>query len=123
MDQANENTTVICQIESQEGLDDLDGIASTPGVDVLWVGHGDLSKSLGIPGKFHDPGFIDALKHVVETARSHGLAAGIQPGSLDQAQEWMEIGLNVISYGGDMRVYLKALTEGVAGVRRLAAGG
>jgi hypothetical protein len=35
----------------------------------------------------------------------------------------MEIGFNVISYGGDMRLYLKALTEAVAGVRRLAEGG
>jgi len=121
MDQANQNTTVICQIESQGGLDDLDGIASTPGVDVLWVGHGDLSKSLSIPGQFHHPRFLDALKLVVGTARSHGLAAGIQPGSLAQAQEWMEIGFNVISYGGDLRVYLKALTEAVSAVRKLAA--
>jgi 2-keto-3-deoxy-L-rhamnonate aldolase RhmA len=123
MDYSNANTTIICQIESQKGLEDLGGIAATPGVDVLWVGHGDLAKSLGIPAQFHHPRFLDALKLVVDTAGRHGLAAGIQPGSLAQAQEWMEIGFNVISYGGDMRLYLKALTEAVAGVRRLAEGG
>lgn len=123
MDYSNENTTIICQIESQEGLDELEGIAATPGIDVLWVGHGDLTKSLGIPAQFQHSKFLDALKLVVDTVGRHGLAAGIQPGSLAQAQEWMEIGFNVISYGGDMRVYLKALTEAVAGVRRLAEGG
>jgi 2-keto-3-deoxy-L-rhamnonate aldolase RhmA len=123
MDHSNENTTIICQIESQEGLDELEGIATTPGVDVLWVGHGDLAKSLGVPAQFQHPKILDVLKLVVDTARRHGLAAGIQPGSLAQAQEWLEIGFNVISYGGDMRVYLNALAGAVAGVRRLAAGG
>jgi 2-dehydro-3-deoxyglucarate aldolase/4-hydroxy-2-oxoheptanedioate aldolase len=120
MDYSNENTTIICQIESQEGLSELEAIATTPGIDVLWVGQGDLAKSLGIPAQFQHPQFRDALKLVVDTTRRHGLAAGIQPGSLAQAQEWIEIGFNVISYGGDMRVYLKALTEGVAEVRRIA---
>ena len=57
-------------------------------------------------------GFLGRVTFVITKARR-----------LDQAQEWMEIGFNVISYGGDMRVHLKALTEGVAGVRKLAAGG
>jgi len=122
MDYSNENTTIICQIESQEGLDDLEGIATTPGVDVLWVGHFDLSKSLGIPGEFHHPQFLDALKRVVGAAREHGLHAGIQPGSLDQAQEWIDVGFDVMSYGGDMRVYLRAMSEGVAALRKLTEG-
>src|SRR5262249_11179546 len=45
---ANRNTTVICQIESTTGLANLDAIAATPGVGILWVGHNDLSVSMGI---------------------------------------------------------------------------
>ena len=120
MDYSNQNTTIICQIESEEGLENLEGIATTPGVDVLWVGQGDLAKSLSIPGQFQHPKLIDALNLVVSMAKRHGLGAGIQPGSLAQAQEWLEIGFNVISYGGDARLYLKALTEGIEEVRRLA---
>ena len=59
------------------------------GVDVLWVGHFDLRQSMGIPGQFHHERFIAALKTVVSAARKHGLAAGIQPGSTDQADEWI----------------------------------
>jgi len=116
---ANENTTIICQIESQEGLDNLDAIASAPGVDVLWVGHFDLSRSLGITGQFRQPKFLDALKSVVAAARKHGVAAAIQPRDPTQAQEWVEIGFNVISYGVDFVVYMQAMTQGVAGIRRL----
>jgi 2-dehydro-3-deoxyglucarate aldolase/4-hydroxy-2-oxoheptanedioate aldolase len=119
---ANENTTVICQIESQEGLDNLEGIASTPGINVLWVGHFDLSHSLGIAGQFRHPRFLDALKRVVDVAHRRGLGAAIQPRSLAQAQEWMAMGFNVISYGADLTVYIDALTAAVAGVRKLAEG-
>lgn len=120
MNSANQNTTIICQIESVEGISNLEEIASTPGVDVLWVGHFDLTNSQGIPGQFHNPIFLDAMKRVVETCRKYGLAAGIQPGNLTQVKEWMEMGFNVISYSADFFVYLDAMKQGVDGVRALA---
>jgi len=120
MEYSIQNTTIICQIESQQGLDNLDEIAATQGVDVLWVGHFDLTQSLGIVGQLHHKKCLEALRRVVETAKRYGLGAGIQPRNLAQAQEWMEIGFNVISYGGDRTVYLDALIEGIAGVRKLA---
>ncbi|MCB0188622.1 MAG: hypothetical protein KDE31_30340 [Caldilineaceae bacterium] len=119
---ANENTTIICQIESVEGWENLEAIASTPGIDVLWVGHFDLTNSMGIPGQFDDPRFHAALKKVVETAKKHGLGAGIQPASVAQAQEWMAVGFNVISYSIDIVVYANALKAGVAEVRNLTVG-
>jgi 2-keto-3-deoxy-L-rhamnonate aldolase RhmA len=118
---SNRNTTIICQIESVEGLENLEAIATTPGVDVLWVGHFDLTNSQGIPGQFHDARFLDALQMVVDTCRKHGLGAGIQPGSLAQAQEWMALGFNIISYSGDFMVYAAAMKEAVDGVRQLAS--
>jgi 2-dehydro-3-deoxyglucarate aldolase/4-hydroxy-2-oxoheptanedioate aldolase len=119
MDYSNANTTLICQIESREGLEQLEAIAATPGVDVLWVGHFDLTQSLGIPGQFHHPAFLEALARVVDATRRHGLGAGIQPGSLEQAQEWMQLGFNVLSYSGDLSLYLEALTQAVARLRQL----
>lgn len=120
MTYANENTTIICQIESVEGLENLDAIASTPGVDILWVGHFDLTQSMGIPGQFHNQRLLDALQQVVETCARHGLGAGIQPGSLAQAAEWMGMGFNVISYSADISVYTSAMKQAVEGVRDLA---
>ncbi len=118
--ESNRNTTIICQIESEEGIENLDEIASTEGVNVLWVGHFDLTNSMGIPGQFEDQRFLDALDKVVATCREHGLAAGIQPRDAEQAQTWMERGFNIISYNSDFGVYLGALKEGVAQVRSLA---
>ena len=119
--ESNRNTTIICQIESEEGLENLEAIASTPGVDCLWVGHFDLTNSMGIPGQFQSQRFLDALKLVVDTARKHGLAAGIQPGNPEQAQQWMGMGYNMISYSADHAVYRAALVQGAAAVREIAA--
>ena len=120
---SNANTTVICQIESIEGIENLEAIATTPGVDVLWVGHFDLTQSMGIPGQFHDQRFLDNLKRVVAVCKRHNLGAGIQPGSMEQAREWLAIGFNVISYSTDMSVYLTAMTQAVVQVRALAERG
>lgn len=120
---ANENTTIICQIESTEGLENLDEIAQTPGIDVLWVGHFDLTQSMGIPGQFQNAEFLHALNRVVQVASKHGLRAGIQPGSIEQTKEWLNTGFNVISYGADIAVYMGAMKSAIGEVRDLAQKG
>jgi 2-keto-3-deoxy-L-rhamnonate aldolase RhmA len=114
---SNENTTLICQIESTKGMANLEEIARVEGVDCLWVGHFDLSNSMGIPAQFHNAEFLAALKTVVETAKKHGKTAGIQPGDMAQAEQWLGIGFNVISWNSDHAVYGRALRAEVGALR------
>ena len=116
---SNDNTSVICMIESPEGLQNLEEIASTPGVDGLWVGHWDLTQFMGIRGQFQDARFLAALKRVVDTAQKHDLATIIQPHNATQLQEWLEIGFNAISYDADFYVYKRALSQDIAKVRKV----
>lgn len=116
--ESNANTTVICQIESVHGVENAQDIAAVEGVDVLWVGHFDLTQSMGIPGEFQDPKFLDALKIVVEATRASGKAAGIQPASIPQAEQWLEIGYNVISWKTDSQLYQAALKSELEELRR-----
>ncbi len=116
-ERSNANTTLICQIESTRGLENLDAIASVEGVDCLWVGHFDLSNSMGIPAQFQHQDFLAALESVVETAKRHGKTAGIQPGAVEQAEQWLGIGFNVISWNTDYAVYSRALRAEVGALR------
>lgn len=118
---SNENTTLICQIESTRGLENLDAIAGVDGVDCLWVGQFDLSNSMGIPAQFQHRDFLTALRKVVDTAKAHGKTAGIQPANMDQAEQWLEIGFNVISWSSDYAVYKRALNLEVGGLREALA--
>jgi 2-dehydro-3-deoxyglucarate aldolase/4-hydroxy-2-oxoheptanedioate aldolase len=73
----NEKLVGIVQIESPGALREVDAIAATDGVDVLFVGPADLSHSLGIPGQFSNPEYLAALDAVVAACRRHGKASGI----------------------------------------------
>ena len=108
---ANRNSTVICQIESVTGLENLDAIAATPGVDVLWVGHFDLSASMGIPARFDHPEFRAAIARVVSAANRHGKVAAVQPGTAQQAEEWLRAGFRVLSWKTDIALYRAALKK------------
>ena len=119
MREANANTTVICMIESPSGLSNVDAIAETPGVDVLWVGHFDLTQAMGIPGQFENPEFRAALRKVVAAANKAGKIAGINPGTLEQAREWMGLGFGVISWSSDVAVYRAGLAAAIAGIREI----
>ena len=116
----NAQTSIICQIESREALEELDAIASVPGVDVLWVGQADLSQSMGIPGEFDNPEFLEALREVVDCSARHGLGAGIQPGSLAQCKAWMNLGFNVVSFSVDTALYTDALSNARADIAKAA---
>jgi 2-dehydro-3-deoxyglucarate aldolase/4-hydroxy-2-oxoheptanedioate aldolase len=118
---ANENSTVICQIESPTGLANLDAIAGTEGVDVLWVGHYDLTVAMGIPAKFQDPRFLDALRAVVDAANRHGKLAALQPGSLDQAEQWLSLGFHFLGWKTDIALYRAQLQKEIAELSELTA--
>jgi 2-dehydro-3-deoxyglucarate aldolase/4-hydroxy-2-oxoheptanedioate aldolase len=121
LSEANEATAVICQIESVQGLENLDAIAATSGVDVLWVGHYDLSVSMGMAGEFQHPDFLAALEKIVAAARKHGKAAAGQPGSQQLAEQWLGMGFNVLSWGADMALYRRCLTAEVRALQETIA--
>ncbi len=116
---ANARTTVFIQIETAEGVDNADEIAALPGVDCLWVGHFDLSVSLGIPGEFDNPKFKKAIDKVVTAARENGKALGRLVPNVEQGWELNAAGFDFICYSGDAWVLQAALSEAVG---RLKAG-
>lgn len=67
--------SLFVQIESVEGVANVEEIASVDGVDVLFVGPADLGLSLSHHSSA--PCYEDALSKVVHAARSHGICSGI----------------------------------------------
>ena len=119
MREANANTTVICMIESPAGVHNVEAIAETAGVDVLWVGHFDLTQAMGIPAQFDHPAFLETLRKVVAAANAAGKVAGINPGTQEQARDWMRLGFRAISWSNDVTVYRAGLASAIAGIREI----
>jgi 2-dehydro-3-deoxyglucarate aldolase/4-hydroxy-2-oxoheptanedioate aldolase len=117
---ANDRTAVICLIETAEGARNVDAIAALPGVDGLWVGHFDLSVSLGIPGEFGHPKFEIAMDGIIAAAKKHGKALGRLVPNVEQGITFHRQGFDFICYSGDVWVLRdglaaasKAIREGV----------
>ena len=110
-ERANEDTIVIALVETALAFDNLDEILATPGIDVAWMGHYDLTVSMGIPAQFDHPRFLDAMGKLVEGCRRHGVTAGFLPPSAESAVYWIDKGFRMISLGSDISVYVNALTS------------
>lgn len=114
---ANARTTFFAQIETRAGVDNADAIAAMEGVDCLWVGHFDLSASLGIPGQFEHKDFLDAIDTVVHACRKHGKATGRLVPDVATGGDYNAKGFDFICYSGDVWAYQAAVKAGVDGIR------
>lgn len=119
--EANASSVVICQIESEKGLENARAIAAVEGVDVLWIGHFDLSQAMGIPGQFEHPRFIEAMRTVCAAAKEHGKHAAMQPGTIDQVKAWAAHGFDVFGFQTDIAAYRGAVTGAFQKLRELFA--
>ena len=97
----NEQIVGIVQIESIGSLAAVDDIAALDEVDVLFVGPADLTHSLGIPGRFDEPAYLDALRAVVAACRTHGKAAGILIYDAAGLPPLLDLGFRFIGLGSE----------------------
>ncbi|MEA2526914.1 MAG: 2-dehydro-3-deoxy-L-rhamnonate aldolase [Thermomicrobiales bacterium] len=118
MASANAEIMLIAQIETAKGVENAEAIAAVDGIDCLWIGHFDLTQSLGIPAQFDHPRFQEAVDTVVAACNAHGKVAGIMAGSVDVGREWIRRGFRAVAYWGDVWIYQQALAEGITALRR-----
>lgn len=108
---ANEETTVILLLETEKAFENLDDIVSVPGVDVAWMGHYDLSVSMGIPAQFDHPRLLAAMDDLVAACQRHGVAPGFLPPTASAAVHWIGKGYRVISLGSDIGIFLDGVRK------------
>ena len=123
MRQLNETgSTVFVQIETREGLKNVNDIAAVPGVDALMVGANDLSLELGAVGEYDRPDFLEALENVGKACKEHGKIFGIAGiyNRLDLLEKIVrEFGARWILGGNDLTLLLGALQTNNAGLKSI----
>ena len=117
MKSANEETLLIALIETVAGIENVDKIAAVDGLDILWIGHFDLTNSMGIPGDFANPRFLKAMDAVLDACRRHGKAAGFMASDVETGRQRIAQGFRCLSYSGDIWLYSEALRTGIAALR------
>lgn len=117
----NARTSFVALIETAEGVQNCEAIAAVDNVDCLWIGHMDLSISLGVPGEFRSPAFVSAVSKVMAAAKSAGKAVGRMVASPEEGKQLFQEGCEFICYSGDVWLFRQALQSGVSATRKAIA--
>ena len=118
MDAANASILTIALIESARGVDNADAIFAAPGLDLGWLGHYDLSDSLGCAERFDDPRYVAAEEKLVAAAHKAGKPLGWLVPSGEAAQRALQRGFRCICIGHEVGVLREALAREFAVARK-----
>lgn len=108
---SNDNSFVITQIETKEGIENLEEILSIPEVDSMQLGPSDISASYGCPGEYSNPLVVNALARAREIARKKDKkCCEMYQSPKDMAAAYAR-GERFLSIGSDQQILTRGLQE------------
>ena len=116
---ANDEIVTFAMIETAQALDNLDSILSVEGLDAVYIGPSDLSLALGCRPVFDDvdPPAQQAIDHILERAKAHGLVAGIHNGTAAGALSRIEKGFQFVTVSSDARLIASGAQQVLSAMR------
>jgi 4-hydroxy-2-oxoheptanedioate aldolase len=102
--QANNEIVLMAMIETKEGLDNLDAICATPGLDCVYIGPADLSYALGLPprGDNPDPTHLATCDRIRDVGHKHGIKVAMHCASAAFAAGAVKRGFDLIMLTSDL---------------------
>lgn len=116
---ANAQVLLAVQVETAEGLANVEAIAATDGVDLIFVGPGDLSVSIGAAGPKDSSRLGKAIGTILAAARAHDKAAGIFCAKPEDAARWAAEGASFFLLASDT-MFLGAAAAAASSAARKA---
>jgi 2-keto-3-deoxy-L-rhamnonate aldolase RhmA len=120
-DSADRNVVVIVIIEEARAVENVDAIAATPGIDIMFIGTSDLSFSLGLRGNQEHPRLQEALDKVVAAGQKHGKVVGRPAANPEQVQKFLAQGFRFFQAPTDLGFMTAGANEYLAPLGRTAA--
>ncbi|RFS34491.1 4-hydroxy-2-oxoheptanedioate aldolase [Acinetobacter sp. SWAC5] len=106
---AHENICLLIQIESVEGLANLDDILKVEGIDGIFIGAVDLSATMGYEGNPNHPEVQKAVIDAIQCIRASGKAAGILSTQHEATEQYLALGTEFVAVGVDTSVLMQSL--------------
>lgn len=116
---ANDTVVIFAMIETAQALDNLDSILSVEGLDAIYIGPSDLSLALGCTPTFDDvdPKAAQAMDHILERAKAHGVFAGVHNGGAASALKRIAKGFNLVTVSSDARLMAAGAQQIITSMR------
>lgn len=108
---ANDEIACVVMVETQEGIEKLEEIVTTPGVDAIYIGPTDLALALGLPPIMDndDPKHVATVNRILETCKKHKKVAAIHTSSSKFTQRYLDQGFQMVMLGADRVVMANAM--------------
>lgn len=119
---ANRDTLVSVHVENKEMVEHIDALCAIEHLDVLFIGTGDLSQSLGHPGKASHPDVLAAVDKVIAAGVRHGKHLGAVASSPEQLRDYVKRGVKYIAWQSDLVIFKNALKAAVAHFKEFRTG-
>jgi 4-hydroxy-2-oxoheptanedioate aldolase len=104
-DTATLGDSVLCfvMVETREGVERIDEIVATPGLDGIYIGPADLALGLGLPPDLdkQEPEHVAAVQRILEACQRHKIVPGIQTGSGAAARKQADRGFRLVTFSKD----------------------
>ncbi len=118
---ANDETLLVCQLESAQAWESVDEIAQVPGIDILLVGPLDLSASLGVMGQTGSQEVQSIMEELPRRLEGTGIVTGTTLVDPDEVRQKIDWGYRFLNVGTPLGYGLQVVTSHVAALREYAA--
>jgi 4-hydroxy-2-oxoheptanedioate aldolase len=115
-DELGAEALCLVMVETREGLNNVEEIAATPGLDGIYIGPGDLALSLGLPltQDVTEDKHVEAVRRIREACHENGIASGMHGFSGEQARRHAEAGFDMVNVGVDSVLLVEAARRELA---------
>jgi 2-keto-3-deoxy-L-rhamnonate aldolase RhmA len=121
---ANARVHVTAMLETKRAFDQLDGIASVPGIDALTIGPTDLAQDLGVLGTPKQRDVLNEYRRrLADACRKHGKAVSMAVDSVETVREMIAMGATIVNFSSETAVLRAGYATAVAAIRAPAARG
>lgn len=117
--EANDQLACLAMIETKEGIDNLEEIVTTPGLDGIYIGPADLALAmgLGVRGDQPEEEHLQMVRRIRQACADAGIACGIHTSSLEYTQKYLAEGMNYVTLGSDSGHMTKNAAKELAAAR------
>lgn len=102
---------VVVHIEGLEGINNLEEILDTEGIDVFFLGPYDLSQSCGVPGEVKHPLVVEKMQGAIQLAKKMRRHIGTFTDETEDVRYWKNLGVTYIAHSVDVGIFYRALSE------------
>jgi 4-hydroxy-2-oxoheptanedioate aldolase len=117
MDLANDEIIAIGIVEHIDALTNISEVVSTPGLDMAFIGPGDLATSMGLAGRTDDPAVLEAIRKLEDAIMPSPVLLGGVALSADKANAMIARGYNALLVGFDWTLFQRGIASAIADIR------